>query len=652
MVLKRETLGVLCCAGLLLPTRLLAAVPERITHTIQGDTETWMIEAPKVTQAITEYPQIRFRPGDRVRVTAAGCVKVGGWGKSSKRYLDPIGPKSDRLYHGMIIVPGAIGKLPASIENAVRILIAKGTTYTVGPLAYPHSTYLRLGYEDDDYGDNGYSGQDTGIQGQCTNAGNAVVVLTIVHGPSSAGLPFDLSPQTFDDNGIPLNPKWAWQLPPRPPFPDPGNFPDPIGQCDGYSEAGYCEGYPAHPQCTSQRTDEDIADLCRLKGDWPIEGKVNGRGHNNWAPATYVGTIYWDHHSDRIADDDYNFRLVPPEGAGLNARNSEGATGQKSMKIEFCAEETVNHFKTLWWDSLHTAVDEKKTDSMGFPKCAIVTGLLSLDCAHCCATELHPVWAMAIRVNDDPADETWTIFVRRWGNEGFCGCEQHYLDGLQGDEFVFRLPWREGASGVERLPSTVFQSRLGQASGPEMVWSAGDAVLVSFTLPVPQSGEGERINGELHLRWSGSPAAAQCEQTFPRPVHPIDPGVLGEAPAGRGRRRPRIEPTDVGLAKTEEEPEVLFSRLVAGMTPQQRATFEARFPRTPPTYDDASVQSRAAAARVATLPKATVRARIPRARNAPDPVGRALNQQRIDALRAIYGERIPKPPRRESETHP
>ncbi|MGH8247648.1 MAG: hypothetical protein ACREUU_14610 [Gammaproteobacteria bacterium] len=31
-------------------------------------------------------------------------------------------------------------------------------------------------------------------------------------------------------------------------------------------------------------------------------------------------------------------------------------------------------------------------------------------------------------VKTDPADEVWAIFVRNWGDEGFCSDKQHLLD--------------------------------------------------------------------------------------------------------------------------------------------------------------------------------------------------------------------------------
>src|SRR5215510_7924547 len=212
------------------PYRTFASPPQepygKVTHTVNGTTETWRIDEPNVKKKIIEFPQIRFQPGDQVRVTGGGCVQTGGHGKTWKRYIDPLGPNSDRLYHGMILIPGAIGNLPAdNLSRFARILIEKGHTFTVKAITEPRKQHLWLGYEDDGYGDNGYWGQDEGTQGQC-KIGNAFlehafVLVTIVHGPAPqpTGRPFDLVLDKVDDNGILHNPKWAWQLPPRPPFP-------------------------------------------------------------------------------------------------------------------------------------------------------------------------------------------------------------------------------------------------------------------------------------------------------------------------------------------------------------------------------------------------------------------------------------------------
>jgi hypothetical protein len=79
----------------------LALVPialhaESIEHTssTDGKTEVWRITEPVVTQPTSEYPQIKFQPGDAVFVHAAGCVQTGGHGRTWKRYVDPSGPMS------------------------------------------------------------------------------------------------------------------------------------------------------------------------------------------------------------------------------------------------------------------------------------------------------------------------------------------------------------------------------------------------------------------------------------------------------------------------------------------------------------------------------------------------------------------------------
>jgi hypothetical protein len=86
-----------------------AQAAQKVTHFVNGNTETWSITEPDVTQPIIEFQQIRFQPGDKVSVTGGGCVHTGGSGKTWKRYVDPLGPNSDRLYHGMVVVPGAMG---------------------------------------------------------------------------------------------------------------------------------------------------------------------------------------------------------------------------------------------------------------------------------------------------------------------------------------------------------------------------------------------------------------------------------------------------------------------------------------------------------------------------------------------------------------
>jgi hypothetical protein len=260
-------------------------------------------------------------------------------------------------------------------------------------------------------------------------------------------------------------------------------------------------------------------------------------------------------------------------------------------------------------------------------KHAIVTGLFGLDCAHDCRSELHPVWAMAIRVEEDPSDEVWAIFVRRWGNEGFCSDKQHYLHDLPNNTYTFRLPWSPGASSGQVVQQT-FHSRFGQASGPNVTFSSNQGVLVSFTLPVPQSGEGERINGELHLRWSGA-AAGQ-------------PPVVG--------LRPIVETRDVPEpVEREDDAESHVRQLVEKMTPAQRSAFNAKIPPKTISKDGKALRPAGPPRQVTSLPARVLRSAPGQVKSVPDARKGAENQQRLDALRAVYGPNIPgfspRPPR-------
>ena len=59
----------------------------KVTHTVNGNTETWRIDEPNVKKPIIEFQQIRFQPGDQVRVTAGGACKPEGTEKPGNDIL-------------------------------------------------------------------------------------------------------------------------------------------------------------------------------------------------------------------------------------------------------------------------------------------------------------------------------------------------------------------------------------------------------------------------------------------------------------------------------------------------------------------------------------------------------------------------------------
>jgi hypothetical protein len=148
----------------------------------------WRIDAPEIDESETNYRFITFAQGDQVSVFAGGCVQRGGKGLTWARYVDPIGEGSDKLYHGLISIPGVTSGL-------VRL-------QSFGLDAWhkiTQSSYLTLGYEDipTGYADNGYYSHDIGIGNQCSNIPNAFVIIAIAHGGAKG------SPASSFENTVP-----------------------------------------------------------------------------------------------------------------------------------------------------------------------------------------------------------------------------------------------------------------------------------------------------------------------------------------------------------------------------------------------------------------------------------------------------------------
>lgn len=158
------------------------------TTPIDSNTTRIDLAKPVVTQASFPYNSIVFMSGDQIAIGAKGCVQTGGSGLTWKRYVDPSGPNSDRLYFGSMEVPGVLMPMRFSNINGLTIKV---------PSAEPPAK-LVLYYSDDGYGDNGYYAHDNGTESQCfcpsldatncgvgTPGGPALVTLTITRNVSS-----------------------------------------------------------------------------------------------------------------------------------------------------------------------------------------------------------------------------------------------------------------------------------------------------------------------------------------------------------------------------------------------------------------------------------------------------------------------------------
>jgi hypothetical protein len=468
----RYRIVVWAATALLVVTAQPSSANEQITcSTTSPDVRVCRIVEPNVTHPDEPLPQVTYKPGDDVIVDAGGCVQTGGFGKTWKRYVDPLGPNTEKLYHGLINVPGG--------SNGLERIGKNHRVFHVSPKIQPAQAFVRLGYEDDNYKDNGYWGHDDGDDDQCKNSKNAFVTITIVHnpGPSTPVVARPLDPVStgFDDNGLMLAPRWAYE--------------------SGGAVKHVSDICPNNDpkRCTAQSIGFDGASFPKT----PLF--CNGSGHFNWSNATFVGKIFWEDHS--WTDDDYDFWLV-----GATSQFSEPLTSDNDAPpghfigthLEMDSDETVDEWSSDWWNGFHQAVDDSdqkaraKIDNAD----AVVFGLLGLDCVHDCGTEVHPVLAMAIRVPEHPQNvDRWSFFVRNQGDEGFCSENLHHLGGTS---LAMRLHppnasfhhFQLAGSNIKRNDSKVTF---------EVDQDGSDAVLL---VSIPDDVAEAHIDGNIDLRWT------------------------------------------------------------------------------------------------------------------------------------------------------
>jgi hypothetical protein len=578
----------------------IQCVPNGTTQT------TCTIREPNVRQKVTPYPEVTLQTGDRVTVSAGGCVQTGGAGATWKRYVNPSGPNADHLYFGTISIPGATSGL-------VRISQVVGQTLTVGA-GTDHT--LQLGYVDDDYGDNGFDSHDDGTENQCKNSVNAFVTLVIVHptgtiggcGGTTGTKDLDLVWTECDPNGFPLNPRWRYQanhnnnLPAPPELLCPKSAPVP-------------SVILFYPTCTSWQVTTDSGFWCGP--------------HVNFFAATYVAPFNWGEKSTNGTDDDYNYRLFPPNNAGVIQLTDLSANG---MEIEHDSEETIDHFSSPIWSEFHSEVknDNAAAQKRLTGKTAVVTGLFGLDCGHpSCASEMHPAYALALNWDDsDLANDTWAVFARNWGNEGFCSDNQH---DLQITDLKVLIPWRPGATSVTVLPDTAFYPFANSGSAhsiatPTITTAAGQGVLIDFTLPDPSQQSG--LHGEVYLKWG-------MGRTRP---------IAGRPIAGRPIiGQPLALATAIATAPKadRDKPEDAIGALVAHMSAPQRQIFRTHLPVVAPaSVATAKLPSRTPIS-VAKLPAPPAKARLLVPTLVPDPRLTARAERLRTALCAAYGNAVP-----------
>ena len=411
-----------------------------------GNTITWTINEPDVKKSSEAFYQIKFQKDDEIYVTAGGCNQTGGIGKTWKRYVNPSGDGNAYYYFAKIQIPGVTSGLVRMEQFLNRNLI-----FTLTP---NESSYLILGYADDNYSDNGYSGHDDGTENQCKGVGNAWVTIVITHHatvppPPTTFRDFDVVATELDENGFPLNPKWGEQV-------NTGQSPD-------------------------------FKDLTDDYPIWRNSGSICGT-HYNFMPITYQGQVGWEGHSNSVYDDDDYYGMITRPDRAIYT------TARDYIHWEFNSEETVDNWDgtSTWWNLFHhNAVDvgDNEAHSHMDNDSSIIIGLLNIDGQHDNPCELHPVYAMFLQqqvVNFDnifPVAATnnnlvYHFFVRNFGDEGYCSSGQEYLFY---DYVRIKIP-----GAAKMTAATVYKP--GDSKFDQMGWSVEylpDGALLTFHLNSP-----------------------------------------------------------------------------------------------------------------------------------------------------------------------
>jgi hypothetical protein len=507
----------------------------------------WRIDQPWVLSQSAPYPDIRFKPDDTITMSAGGCVQTGGSGATWKSYTNPLGGNGPTQYSGLIQIPGVIGSL-------VRIGGVLNREWRVPPgLQGPtlQQLYLRLGYQDDDYPDNGYWGHDDGTNNQCLNVGPAWVEITIVRPLktpdddrkvwSPASKPFDLVWDAEDTQGLPLNPRWFVQGEKK----DPQYMPDFAGICgSAFSGGNTVDVGLLNSICTSQMPYMDLDTSPFVGWSNPFGGPGyctdDGflHGHMNWALAATMGTVVFESWTTGIGeDDDYNLYLP---GSDKSLVTSGDSGSHPMLALEFNSDESIDQFQSPWWANLDSTVKglagqgghvtvpgDTPLGELVAGKPAVAIGLIGIDGVHGHGhVESHPVFALAIQSashdDKDSHDETWDFFVRNFGNEGNCSELIHYWEGL-GGKYYIQLPNPPQWSDVADVTVTASDAWLWAAAlvdyglhaaepkGGTTVVVAKDsqASYLEVSLPAPvESGPsqvGWGVNGEVTIHYALKP---------------------------------------------------------------------------------------------------------------------------------------------------
>jgi hypothetical protein len=273
---------------------------------------------------------------------------------------------------------------------------------------------------------------------------------------------------------------------------------------------------------------------------------------------TYDGSAQWYEHEPWYGDDDYNIYITRDDQSGYTQDNTNG------VLTEFDSQETINYFITPWWTAFHTAVDHSDADAeymltlLGQPAYIIEVGVMGLDCAHYCSSEIHPTYALAVHVKNEPSDDEWAIFGRNWGDEGFCSLGEVVDSDLT--KIYLTLPWYPGAADTAPVVTdqTVWEeigAGIQVTTFPQFTQFGSVRHGTGFVveLDLGDAGSEPLVSGELHLKWNTEAGTTSAQAVRAKEIA----GAKKNGQLGAAVLKP--EP---------EEAEEAFAKYVAGLPPE------------------------------------------------------------------------------------
>ena len=311
---------------------------------------------------------------------------------------------------------------------------------------------------------------------------------------------FNVAWDKTNANKAPLNPQWGSQ------------------KRVGKLPPAACSQNPY--QCTNQSPAMDrptgLNDgLCSLAA-----GGAPFYGHADWGVAEYQGAIGW--YNFNVWDGDYDWVLKREKLEGVTQSNfPQNPNSPQFIELEFDSRETAPRFGDAgWWPGLSEkawdgllsgSFDEVDTylhpgnPAKKYLACGVVSGLFGLDCDHGCRSEVHPVYTMAIQINEDPQDNEWAVLVRNWGAGGFCS---GWNDELTASQMAVVLPVTASSA-----PTDVSIEQFAGTAGvgcPTYGYTPGEGETLLFDLPAPTPENQGMAVMLVKIRWPSDAQTMQC----------------------------------------------------------------------------------------------------------------------------------------------